>query len=464
VRVERYEGSAERSILIGMVTNDHVLGRIAPRWEPPGLFDSDHANLVGGWCVDFYGRYGKAPGRSVESYHRNWAEAQEGTDKAEAVRRLLGSLSEEYDRAEQLNADHLLDVAADHFDKVRMTRLVESVRSDLDRGDVKKARSRWDASYPLELGSDGWIDPLKDEEACTEAFASQGKSLLALKGGLAEFFGSTLERDGFVALLASEKRGKSYSLFDFVWRASQQKLRTAYFEVGDLSRPQVMRRLMRRAAMRPFKAGDVRWPVRMEVSEGVVKVEHEEITYPRPMRIEEAKAGLDKANRKLGDNYLRLSVHPNGSMSVPGIRSILSRWARDGWACDVVVIDYADILASPSAKIADRREQINQTWSGLRRLSQELHCLVLTATQADADSYDADLLRRSNFSEDKRKYAHVTGMFGLNQTDTEKKEGLYRLNWLVRREEEYSETEVCYVAACLDVCHPTVLSSFRGVT
>ena len=106
------------------------------------------------------------------------------------------------------------------------------------------------------------------------------------------------------------------------------------------------------------------------------------------------------------------------------------------------------------------RDAINNTWKAMRALSQRRHCCVVTATQADADSYDSWLLSMSNFSEDKRKYAHVTAMAGINQTQPEKERGIYRLNWLVGREFEFTESQVVWTAACLTVGNPAILSVF----
>ena len=50
--------------------------------------------------------------------------------------------------------------------------------------------------------------------------------------------------------------------------------------------------------------------------------------------------------------------------------------------------------------------------------------LVVTATQADANSYDRTSLKMSNFSEDKRKLAHVTAMYGLNQDPAGREKGI----------------------------------------
>jgi len=139
------------------------------------------------------------------------------------------------------------------------------------------------------------------------------------------------------------------------------------------------------------------------------------------------------------------------------IASILGEWAREGWVADVVIVDYADIL-QPYPGVSDRRDQINENWKMLRRISQDYHCLVLTATQSDAGGYDTKLLRRSNFSEDRRKHDHVTAMLGLNSTVEEKRLGITRVNWLDRRDRDYVEDEQVYVAGCLGIGCPIILS------
>jgi hypothetical protein len=127
----------------------------------------------------------------------------------------------------------------------------------------------------------------------------------------------------------------------------------------------------------------------------------------------------------------------------------------------VVVIDYADILApEPGATKEDYRHQINVTWQALRRLSQDYHVLVVTATQSDASSYGARILRREHFSEDKRKYAHVTGMVGINQTEEEQGKGIFLLNWILLREGSYSPGRCVHVAGCLAIANPAIVSAW----
>jgi hypothetical protein len=443
------------------------LGRVVSHWEEPGLFEADAANLVGTWCVDYYQRTGHAPGKGIEILFHRWGEtdARDDDKKIEVVQRLLSSLSGEYDRmAQTTNADFLTDIAADIFNATRVRRKMKLVEGDLAKGDVKKALTRWEETKPFELGQGGWIDPVADTEAQDEAFREQGKSVIAYKGAFGRFMDTALELDGFVGLLGSEKRGKSYWLLEFAWKAMIQGLEVAYFEVGDLSRAQVMRRIYRKAARRPFRAGEFLYPVELTWDGKSAVVKQEEYKFDRPMTREEGADALASVTRKLGGKSgMRLSCHPSMSITTGGIRSILLRWARDGYNPKVVVIDYADILAATNGK-ESTRDQINRNWGNLRQMSQEFHCLLLTATQADAASYDSELLKKNNFSEDKRKYGHVTAMFGLNQNETEKREGRYRLNLLVGREIDWGENEVCHVAGSLAICSPMLKAIWRGET
>jgi hypothetical protein len=143
-------------------------------------------------------------------------------------------------------------------------------------------------------------------------------------------------------------------------------------------------------------------------------------------------------------------------LTVAAMRSLLLTEVRKGWPVDAVFVDYADILAPPAGFVGDSREATNENWKQLRRLSQELHCLVVTATQTKATSYAAKGLDMTHFSEDKRKFAHVTGMVGINQDVDEKEAEVQRLNFVVRRERRFVTTRYCHVAGCLTLGNPAV--------
>ena len=258
----------------------------------------------------------------------------------------------------------------------------------------------------------------------------------------------------------------TFWLLDMAWRAMQQGRHVAFFEVGDMSEGQIMLRFACRAAKRPLKATTSDKPVWYPTSIEHVPdtrfaaVEREERHFEEAMTWKEANQYLKLTREKYG-NKLKLSTHPNSSISVSGMRSVLDSWARAGWGSpDVIVVDYADLLSPPASAGDSERDQINATWKELRALGQETHSLVVTATQSNAESYDAETLSMRNFSGDKRKNAHVTGMVGINQTPDEKLVGLQRLNWVVLRESEFVSERVCHVAGCLSIANPAVHSIF----
>jgi hypothetical protein len=266
--------------------------------------------------------------------------------------------------------------------------------------------------------------------------------------------------------MGPEGRGKSWWLEDVAYRGMLQRRRVAYFEAGDMSQNQVMRRLMVRAAGRPLPAKTIEYPTSIEKDGAYsVEVETEDRVYKNRLSWRAARKACKRImHKKLKSKepYFKLSCHPNSTLSVSMIADTVGNWAREGWTADIIVIDYADILLMNGHGL-EGRDLINDTWKKLRSLSQRFHCLVVTATQADAASYDQVIITKKNFSEDKRKLAHVTGMIGINQSAEEKDLGVMRLNWLKIRDESFSEKRCVFVAGCLSVSNPAIRSTFYGV-
>lgn len=266
----------------------------------------------------------------------------------------------------------------------------------------------------------------------------------------------------------------SHWLMDVVWRAVLQRRKVFFFESGDMSFHQHAKRLLSRITGHPYRNPGRRWPYEVKVPTGIGKegrdgekvvppeVFWETQVFEEPLDASRAWEGCKRAVRRLiksDQDYLLMQYHPNSTLKVKDIETTLMEHAREGFVADLVVIDYADILALPGGRM-EMRDQINTNWKMLRALSQKLHCCVVTATQADAASYDTWLLNRRNFSEDKRKLSHVHAMFGINCTASERKQGLYRLNTVVGRDLDWSWKQYVYTASCLSIGNPAVVSAF----
>ena len=469
MRIERREGGDERRILIAMLVDATVLGRIAARWPPQGgLFASQWANTVAGWAVGYHGRYGRAPGPHVRGLFEHWATKHAEVDKkvTETVERFLAGLSEEYEaEKEAINPQYIIDAAGRHFETVRLHALATGLEADLAAGDAEAAQQRIDDSHRLELGGGAGIDILSDTEAVRAAFETHATPLVTYPGALGELFGRRLCRGGFVAYEGPEKRGKTYWLLDLAWRAMLQRRRVAFFEVGDLSEADVIMRFAERATKRPQKPDTD--PVRVPTAitwdgEGIAECTYKVRTFTDELDWRTAVKAFRRvaiSQVRSEESYLRLSIHPADSVTVLDIRATVAQWAKAGWVADVIIIDYADILAAPPG-LKDSRDQINKTWMQLRAMATEFHNLVATATQTDAQSYDAHTIGLRHFSNDKRKRAHVTASFGLNATADEKAAGITRVNCLIARQGKYRADISVHCGGSLAIANPVIVSTW----
>ena len=469
MKIERIKGDQERRILTAMIVDGIALGRIAAKWEKT-MFRSRWADIVGQWCVTFYESYGKAPNQTIQSLFESWASTAADPDTVGLVEKFLTGLSDDYEGlAKEINTEHVVDMAGIFFTRMKIDRLITAIQGDMEVGKVDEARKRVEQFGAVALGNGDAIDVLNDQAAIQAAFEDQEEDLINYNGALGVFFRGQLTRDGFIAFLGAEKKGKTFWLMDMAWRAMLQRRKVAFFSAGDMSERQMMRRLSIRASRKPIRAKhwpcEIRVPSKIRRKDGVIEILHETKVFLKPLNWREAwEAMQEVVQYKIKDKtpYLRLATYPNSVLSVKGIETQLRTWEREGWTADVVIIDYADILDENAAMPgqSDARHKVNATWKQLRALSQKFHCLVITATQADAASYDKDTLNRTNFSEDKRKMAHVTGMIGINQTKTEKEIGAYRLNWIVLREGEFTEGATVAVAACVPLAAVALKSCF----
>lgn len=465
-------GDIERQVLIGIIVNDTVLGRIAGRWNE-NLFQSPYSNIIGSWCVRHYKKYAKAPNRDIEKIFKRWAEANQGNANVQLIESLLTHLSHEktYEwEKENNNPEFLIHMAEDYFDTVALRRMAEGVLGHLDDGKLDRARERANKYRKVEMGRGKGIDLFIDKEAVFSTFDKQiADPLITFSShGLNEFFQFALCRDAFIAFFGPDKSGKSFWLSEIAWQGMVQRKRVAYFTIGDMSEQQVKERFMIRVSKKPAKS--LEWPLKLKLplsmkwnkGEPCAELETKEKSFSKPLDRETAWAACEEVMQtqvKSKRSYFKMLYSESNEIDVAGIQSQLDEWELGEWRPDIIVIDYADLIMV-SNKTQDRRDQINDTWMALRAMSQRQKCLLVTATQSDANAYSSVILDRKNFSEDKRKLAHPTGVVGINVTGAEKENGVCRLNWIVARGFEYHVKRCCHVAGCLGLANPAIQSIY----
>jgi hypothetical protein len=512
----------ERKMVIGLIASTDYIRKVRHVIKP-NLILTPVASMLASWCCEYYDVYGKAPSLDIaEIYLTKHQQGLVPQDIAlEIEEDILPDLSEDWVNY-GLNVDSLVDSTHIYFKERALTHVREQLDVSLEKGELEDAEEALKAYAPMENVTNELI--LNDKEqlitAVSSAFKESSEPLIWYPGALGEFWNSSMIRGGFVALLAPEKRGKTAIMIDAAIRAVRQGRKVAFFQAGDMTEAQQLRRIAVYLAKNSDKEryvgrqlipikdcfynqiddcsnelrecdfgvfSDRKWKDVREARQDITvddildALRHENTYRPCHNCIEyrqnewampymqeiDVQDVLDenRAVTVLEDYFckknrnLRLCTFSNNTLTVETIQNILRTWQqRDDWNVDVIILDYADLCVDKSNR--EERHRQNTIWKKLRGLNQETNSLLITATQADADAYKQNTLRLSNFSEDKRKYAHVTAFYGLNQDSggREKNLGLMRINELILREDKFDMNRQVTVMQALNIGRPIITS------
>lgn len=469
---KRVDSKLERQFIIAMATSKPFLSGMSATLDPD-LLQVPYLRRIAEWCLEYFREYGKAPGKNLEPLFHSWVETESPKeDDAEAVGDFLDVISKEHQASKKINVAYLMDEASKYLTLKKVALLKDTLDTCLLRSNQEDALSAITGFNVIDMGADTGSDPMNKRDPWDRAFAEPPEPVIKFNGDAGRFLNTALVRDSLVSIQAPEKRGKTFFCTEMALQAIRSHSRVAMFQVGDLSESQFIRRLGVRLAGIPMwrnQLKGVQYPTSLRLVEGEDGPEGSVTFKTKSFKNVITMADSWRARRRFmqhngilpHNTYFMLSVHANSSINVRGIGSILDRWRHQlNFIPDVVIIDYADILA-PEDSREEHRHQVNSTWKALRRLSQERHCLVIAPTQAAASSYTAKTQKMGNFSEDKRKFAHVTGCLGLNQTEPEKEKQLMRLNWILMRENVFHPNQCLHVAQCLALGRPMVISTLK---
>ena len=505
----------EREIVIGLVVSDIYIAGISKVLQPE-YFVVSVAKTVAVWCLEYFEKYGTAPGSKIETILEDQSDNGLDEDLKQDILDLLPTFKLAYKRRTKFNAPYLRDRTIDYCKSRRIELHTEHVQSLLQSGRTEEAEKLQSRFSPLPSEERRYVDVGSEEsiERLSTAFNRDLQRVVQYPGALGHMFNDQFVRGGFVAFLAPEKRGKTFFLMDATIRALTQRANVVFFQVGDTMEVPMLKRIAIRLAKRPDRGSqDIIYPVKDCVLNQIGRCTKPEREGDRDLNIESSSdltydLLMERLNSKKYDNYapckncdlvskygsfylakthreyltkdtaaaaltrfrkrhkhtFRLATYYSGEVTAEDLFGILDEYENtDGFVPDMIVIDYADLLVGGGRD--DYRHRVNETWKTLRALSQERHCLVLTATQADANAHKQARLHLTNFSEDKRKYAHVTAMYGLNQNSNsrEKDLGILRVNQLVVREGHFSSFNEVHVLQSLPLGRPAMDSFIKNV-
>ena len=145
----------------------------------------------------------------------------------------------------------------------------------------------------------------------------------------------------------------------------------------------------------------------------------------------EAKVGALEAT----SGKLLIHEFPSGTFTPNQLRALLDRYEAKGTRFDLVVVDYADIMA-PNFRFNDVIENSKSVYVDLRAIAQQKDVAMLTATQTNREGYKATVAKAEHVAEDFNKVRTVDLMISINITDEERSKGEARLYFAASRNQE----------------------------
>jgi replicative DNA helicase len=123
---------------------------------------------------------------------------------------------------------------------------------------------------------------------------------------------------------------------------------------------------------------------------------------------------------------------PTGTMRVSDLRRLIERKKMEGIKYDLVVVDYADLMA-PERFTDDSIENSKSVYVGLRALSQIEDVALLTATQTNREGSKAAVAKMEHIAEDFNKVRIADIVISINKTEEERACGECRLYFAASR-------------------------------
>jgi replicative DNA helicase len=128
------------------------------------------------------------------------------------------------------------------------------------------------------------------------------------------------------------------------------------------------------------------------------------------------------------NDYGRLIIkeYPTGSASIITIKNHLEKLAMKDFKPGLIVIDYADIMRS-TRQYDSLRHELKLIYEELRNLAMELGIPIWTASQANREASDKEVVGLSNMSEAYGKAMIADVVVSISRKQLEKATGAARL-------------------------------------
>lgn len=488
---KKFDYSVEKQILIGMITSTKFLSEFKHFYRPE-LFKLPFSKIISIWCFDYFNKYGRSPQYDIQDIFNEHSEKLDDTI-FKAVENVLVDLSDTYEN-QRLNYKRLLDKAELYMQARNTSKMLLEAQNLVDNNRIKEAETLIKNFRQIKKEDREGIDLFRDVDRVVNIITQRKDNVLFRFKGAAGKIIPDFCREQFIAFAGPEKRGKSWNLQELGKHGVIRGYKVAHFNF-EMPEEQLIGRYVQNftgtpgdkddegklipvfdceinqigGCKRAAKLGINLKPLVKDIYGDIPLYENAHKDY-HPCTIckdsnlyeyrlkymptiwfkENKKKVLDKANAKRSilklkkyfkSGSLRWVSWPSDTKSVEDIRNQLLRWEEeDGWMADIIITDYADLMV-PSKRIDSYRHGIDDIWKGHKRLGQEFHAGVASATQTNTSTY-LKRIQEDDLSEDKRKASHTDRMIALNQTEEEYNRNIIRWSLLFERHKKKTKNDL----------------------
>lgn len=430
--------SPERTIVTNCIMDDKFLKSVAPLVKL-NLFKTSYAREVISWVLEFFSVYQEAPKQQIqEIYQSKRSSVNYDEDTAESISTFLQSLSRDYVKS---NLEYSVDQTEQYF-KVRSLELFnEKLQNAIALNDPVQGEALIANFSRVGKPEGEGMSIAFDASTIYSAYTDEQEELFVYPGALSQVWGRACRGD-LSAVLAPIKRGKSLALWFAAEQAMMAGCKVAFFSL-EMTKAQIVRRAWNSLMASPRKEGDFAIPYFYEIEDtigeqGPTQIFEicKKIIHRTPTELDSIETFQKKLRTKFRGGDCRIFAVPGYTTTIEDIISHIDNMMYyDNYIPDVVIIDYADILKASDKAGKEYRHQLNDIWLKLRWLARSRNIHVISASQTNRAGFVKDI-SIDDIAEDMRKLAHVSTLVCLNQTLTEKENGIIRIKGLLQRDEE----------------------------
>lgn len=423
------ENSIERNILITMIMSTEFLKKIV-RIIDVSLFATEVAGQVAQWVLEYYERYGSAPSKAMEGIFEAHQPTLNEVD-SQWVAMFLISLNKQYVEGSEgelsTNEAYLFDRTITHFKKRQLYVNSHKVLKLLEVDRVAEAETIWNSTMkaPVVMEDLG-MDPF-DPEVIFKLRAVGMRFSMSLGIKPLDILAGPQLSEWLIMTMAPMKRGKTQFLTHCALRAKLLGMNVVYISLESGYEDMINRILMAAGSMVSSGNGKVEFPMFDKV--GGIYYEEQQ----RPS-VQDTGSVLEVIYRfkRLAMGQAIMKSFPSYTAGLTEIKRYLDTLEiMAGFVPHVICVDYLGAMKPPKGPFGRDIYDVNA--KGLKSLSEERKCIVFSAHQGSRRTLDKMNMNPSDIPEDVRILGHVDVLYGLNQTEEEKKANVMRMNVLMHR-------------------------------